>query len=162
MERACIRALLPAAQKLLQKEKQNFPHLRPVCADTRGMTKPAHVLLIDDEESIVRVVGEVLHAMGYEISMATSGRDGLQTANSMRPDAIVCDVRMPELGGEEVVSMLRAQPDTTHIPIVLVSGYCEPAFAHIADAFLPKPFLVTELSSVIGNVLADARERRAA
>lgn len=112
------------------------------------------VLLIDDEEAIVRVVGDVLECFGYEVSVATSGRDGVRQACIQCPDVIVCDVRMPEIGGEEVVLMLKSQPATAHIPIVLVSGYCEPAFAHLADAFLQKPFMVNELSKIITDLTA--------
>ena len=115
------------------------------------------VLLIDDEEAIVRVVGDVLECFGYEVSVATSGRDGVRHACIQCPDVIVCDVRMPELGGEEVVLMLKSQPATAHIPIVLVSGYCEPAFAQLADAFLQKPFMVNELSKMIMDLTAARR-----
>jgi CheY-like chemotaxis protein len=120
------------------------------------------VLLIDDEEAIVRVVGDVLECFGYDVSVATSGRDGVRNACTQPPDAIVCDVRMPELGGEEVVLMLKSQPATAHIPIVLVSGYCEPAFAHLADAFLQKPFMVNELSKLIMDLTAARRTAVAA
>src|SRR6185503_13370240 len=121
------------------------------------MKESTRVLIIDDEEAIVRVVGDVLQCLGYEVSVATSGKDGVRSACQALPDAVVCDVRMPELGGEEVVLMLKAQPGTAHIPIVLVSGYCEPSFAHLADAFLQKPFLVNELSTLITNLLSSRR-----
>lgn len=121
------------------------------------MKKQTRVLLIDDEEGIVRVVGDVLRCLGFQVTVATSGSEGLRSAVTSLPDAVVCDVRMPELGGEEVVLMLKAQPATSDIPIVLVSGYCEPAFAHLADAYLQKPFVVNELSSVLTNLLATRR-----
>ena len=119
------------------------------------------VLLIDDEEAIVRVVGDVLQCFGFQVAVATSGQEGLRSACASLPDAVVCDVRMPELGGEEVVLMLRAQPATAHIPIVLVSGYCEPTFAHLADAFLQKPFAMDELSGLLAELLAQRRGRAA-
>jgi CheY-like chemotaxis protein len=117
------------------------------------MKQSPNVLLIDDEESIVKVVGEVLRCMGFIIRTATSAQEGVQTACAAVPDVIVCDVRMPGIGGEEVVLMLKAQPATAHIPIVLVSGYCEPGFEHLAEAFLPKPFQIHELSALINHLL---------
>jgi CheY-like chemotaxis protein len=121
------------------------------------MKQSTRVLLIDDEEAIVRVIGDVLQCFGYQVTVATSAQEGLRSASAWLPDAVVCDMRMPELGGEEVVLMLKAQPATAQIPIVLVSGYCEPSFAHLADAFLQKPFVVNELSTIILELLATRR-----
>jgi CheY-like chemotaxis protein len=87
------------------------------------MKQLPRVLLIDDEEAIVKVVAEVLRSLGYEhVTVATSGAEGLKTARTLLPDVIVCDVRMPGISGEEVVLMLRAQPATAEIRIVLMSG----------------------------------------
>jgi CheY-like chemotaxis protein len=118
------------------------------------MKDSIRVLLIDDEENVARIVADVLQCFGYDVEVATSGRDGVLRACTSLPDAIVCDARMPELGGEEVILMLKAQPATQHIPIVLTSGYNEPAFAHLADAFLSKPFVVNELNKLILSLLS--------
>jgi len=121
------------------------------------MQQAKRVLLIDDEEAIVRVVGDVLQCFGYDVTLATSGAEGLRRVRDAVPDAVVCDLRMPQMGGEEVVLMLRSQPATAHLPIVLVSGYCEPTFAHLADAFLQKPFMVNELDVLIKRLVAERR-----
>ena len=118
------------------------------------MAESRRVLVIEDEKAVAEVVSDVLQCFGYDVAVATSGKEGLRTACTSLPDAVVCDVRMPEIGGEEVMLALKAQPTTAKIPVVLVSGYCEPSFAHLADAFLQKPFSMEELSGLLANLLS--------
>src|SRR5215213_6973431 len=121
------------------------------------MQEARRVLLIDDEEAVADVVGDVLQCYGYDVDVVTSGKEGLRTACRSLPDAVVCDVRMPEIDGQGVILGLKAHLTTARIPIVLVSGYSEPAFAHLADAFLQKPFAMNELNALLVNLLSARR-----
>ena len=107
------------------------------------------VVVIDDDEGVAVAIAKFLEFSGYKATFATSGAAGIELVLKTLPDAVVCDMRMPGLGGEQVLLMLKAQPSTSHIPIVIVTGYCAPEFRGIGDAFLIKPFKCNELVNTI-------------
>ena len=116
------------------------------------------VVVIDDEEMVATLTGAVLGMKGYDVQVATSGQAGLQLVLKTLPDAVVCDVRMPEFGGEQVIQALRGQSTTSHIPIVLISGQCDARESMLGDAFLQKPFNVAELLATLDRFCAGARK----
>ena len=71
------------------------------------------VVVIDDEAPVGEVAGYVLAMHGFEVKVATSGATGLQLVRETLPDAVVCDVRMPDFTGEQVVLALRAMKAAT-------------------------------------------------
>ena len=85
------------------------------------MDRPvAKILCIDDEKMIRTSIGDFLEDSGYEIILASDGREGLTAFRTHRPDAVLVDLRMPEIDGLEVLSAVRAEsPDT---PVIVVSG----------------------------------------
>ena len=115
------------------------------------------VVVIDDEEMVATLTGAVLGMKGYEVQIATSGHDGIQLILKTLPDAVVCDVRMPEIGGEQVIEALRAQAATSHIPVVLISGQCDARESMLGDAFFQKPFNVRDLVATLDRYCAVAR-----
>lgn len=97
------------------------------------------VVVIDDQPEVAEVIAAILSAHGFDTRIATSGSDGINLINKTAPNAVVCDMRMPGLGGHEVTLVLKAQPATSHIPVVLVTGDCEQEYHGMGDAFLTKP-----------------------
>jgi len=85
------------------------------------MNKPAaKILCIDDEKMIRTSIGDFLEDSGYDIILASDGREGLAAFRAQHPDAVLVDLRMPEVDGLEVLSAVRAEsPDT---PVIVVSG----------------------------------------
>lgn len=85
------------------------------------MEKPAaKILCIDDEKMIRTSIGDFLEDSGYDMILASDGREGLAAFRAHHPDAILVDLRMPEIDGLEVLSAVRAEsPDT---PVIVVSG----------------------------------------
>jgi CheY-like chemotaxis protein len=82
-----------------------------------------HILLIDDEDDIRAVAGVSLEAVGgWRVSSANCGRDGIELAIAEQPDAILCDVMMPDLDGPETVDRLQADPATREIPVILLTA----------------------------------------
>jgi len=82
--------------------------------------RPIRILTIDDEENIRTSFRLYLEDMDYEVIEAQNGREGLELFKSFKPDLVLCDLRMPEVDGLEVLSMIREQsPDT---PIIVASG----------------------------------------
>jgi two-component system cell cycle response regulator len=112
------------------------------------------VVVIDDEPAVAEVIAAILSAHGFEARFATSGTDGLSLVNRTAPDAVICDMRMPGLGGHEVTLMLKAQPTTSHIPVVLVTGDCEAEYHGMGDAFLFKPLDFQHLVHTVRELAA--------
>lgn len=82
-----------------------------------------HVLIIDDEEDIREVAELTLQTMGgWEVTTAASGIEGLTIARAQQPDAILLDMMMPDLDGIATLTLLRATPETQHIPVILITA----------------------------------------
>jgi DNA-binding response OmpR family regulator len=113
----------------------------------------ARIVVIDDERLIAEACAAALRAAGYQVSIANDGESGVRLVSETLPDVVVSDIRMPDIDGHELVSRLKAQATTTHIPVLLMSGHCH-ADENSCDAFLAKPFLVHELLTTVKNLAA--------
>jgi len=107
------------------------------------------VVVIDDDVMVGELTAVLLSDRGYDVQLAHSGEAGVQLVLKTLPHAVVCDMRMPGIGGEEVMLAIKSQPATSHIPVVLMSGQCDAEFVGMGDAFLWKPFDCNELCSTI-------------
>ena len=86
------------------------------------MAEKPRILLVDDEPSIVKMVGKRLEIEGFEVLVAVDGQDGLAKARAENPALIVLDLMLPKLNGYEVCSKLKQDARYRHIPIVIFSG----------------------------------------
>lgn len=117
------------------------------------------VLVIDDEPDIIDVLRTSLEVTaGWDVVSASSGHEGLMRARAARPDAILLDVVMPDIPGPDVCRRLRAEPETCHIPVILLTArvreHDRDAFAAAgASGFIPKPFDPLTISSEIARIL---------
>ncbi len=127
------------------------------------------ILLVDDEESVRRVVAKQLEAHGYVVITASSGHSALSLLRNEALDVrvVVSDVRMPGMTGIELVSVMAAEQ--IDLPVLLVSGQMDTQLPHAwpADSvvrFLPKPLSGVALRRTVGELLACAprRERTSA
>jgi two-component system KDP operon response regulator KdpE len=108
---------------------------------------PARVLVVDDEQPILRALGTNLRARGYIIDAALTGEDALAMAARHRPDAVILDLGLPGLSGIEVIEGLRGW---TTVPIIILSarGAERDKVAALdagADDYVTKPFGMDEL-----------------
>jgi two-component system KDP operon response regulator KdpE len=111
------------------------------------MTRPARILLVDDEVSIQRALAPLLRSRGYEVDVAGTASDALRTIRSTPPDVVVLDLGLPDLQGTEVCRRIRADSD---VPIVILSargGETDKVAALDlgADDYVTKPFAPEEL-----------------
>src|SRR5438128_2692379 len=81
-----------------------------------------HILAVDDQASIRRLVEINLERAGYRVTTAADGQDALRQIAVERPDMVVLDVTMPEVDGYEVLRRLRADAETAGIPVMLLTG----------------------------------------
>ncbi len=85
------------------------------------MAALGRILIVDDSESLVRMVEGVLRRQDFDVITAFNGQEGLEKARQYLPDLIVLDVIMPLMDGYEVCSHLRYDKRTQHIPIILLT-----------------------------------------
>lgn len=122
------------------------------------MTK-AKILVIEDEKDLVKLLSYNLQKEGYETSAAFDGRQGLEMANSFRPDLIILDLMLPEIDGNEVCRILKYSAATKHIPILMLTAKTSPVDQVVglelgAADYLTKPFNIKVLLARIKNVLS--------
>ncbi len=121
------------------------------------------VLVVDDEFSSAEVLALVLREEGYEVTVASNGRQALDALERAAPDAIVTDYMMPVMNGAEMLRRVRADPRYARIPVVLMSGVPEERLAGFDgryDRFLHKPFDIAQLMQALQALLReDAHER---
>jgi len=118
------------------------------------MSVRPRVVVIDDEPAVAKMTAFALSSQGFAVEFATSGPAGLKLVQDTLPDAVVCDVRMPDLDGEQVVEQLRADPRTQKIPVLFLSGQCHPNEVTQGDAFMQKPFHLKELAATVARLIA--------
>jgi type II secretory ATPase GspE/PulE/Tfp pilus assembly ATPase PilB-like protein/CheY-like chemotaxis protein len=120
------------------------------------------VLLVDDEDSLRKVMKELLEREGYEVAEARDGVQALDQVDRMGPDIIVLDLNLPGLDGYGVLSHLRSRPATATIPVIVLTAKGDEdnevrVFELGADDFLTKPFRARALSARLEAVLGRRR-----
>lgn len=112
------------------------------------------ILVVDDEEVIRANVRRLLELEGYDVVCASGGEEALQLALTHRPDAVVCDLVMPDLDGYGVLRGLRSRVETADLPVVLLTasageGERDIALRAGAAFYVTKPF---DLKQLLGAV----------
>ncbi|HSU56587.1 MAG TPA: response regulator, partial [Candidatus Dormibacteraeota bacterium] len=109
------------------------------------------VLVIDDDPNAHRLIERTLKHEGYTLHFASNAKEGLRLARELRPAAITLDVMMPETDGWSVLSSLKADPELSRIPVIMVTivGEKEMGFALGASDYLMKPIDRNELVLVL-------------
>jgi CheY-like chemotaxis protein len=119
----------------------------------------AKILIAEDELDIAENLVALLTAKGHRASAVADGAEALARARKDPPDLLLLDVMLPRMSGHDVCRMLRADPKTAKLKIVMVTGLgrggdVEEAFAAGADDYLIKPFDSERLFKKIAKVLA--------
>ena len=117
------------------------------------MTRPARILLVDDEVSIQRAVEPLLRSRGYDVDVAGTSRDAFAALDRQMPDLIVLDLGLPDGDGIDVCRQVRERAD---LPIIVLSarGREQDKVAALdqgADDFITKPFGPEELLARMGG-----------
>ena len=116
------------------------------------------VLLIEDTQEVRENLQEMLELKGFDTEVAVDGRQGLQRALQFIPDLIICDLKMPHLGGIELLKILQGEDQMPDIPVILISASAqkkdiEKGLAAGAQAYLTKPFTMAELFTEIERLI---------
>jgi putative two-component system response regulator len=123
------------------------------------MTVTPRILLIDDEPNIRESIGAYLEDNDYEILEAASGREGVDLFLEKNPDCVLVDLRMPGMGGLEVLAELTEKSPETPILVVSGTGVIQDAVGALrlgAWDFVTKPIVDMD---ILGHAVAKAMER---
>lgn len=120
------------------------------------------VLVVDDEPSVRRLLQRYLGDHGYEVTVADNGAEGLQAARDGGPDLILSDVSMPGMDGYELARTVRRDPNTSGIPIILLSAHrgsddMVEGYRSGADDYVAKPVDVEVLRLKIDALIRRAQ-----
>jgi two-component system phosphate regulon response regulator PhoB len=116
------------------------------------------ILVVDDEPDAVELIAFNLKAAGHEVITATEGQEALKKARTFAPDLIVLDLMLPEVDGLEVCKILRRDPATSPIPIIMLTAKAAEIDRVLglelgADDYITKPFSPRELVLRVKNLL---------
>lgn len=117
----------------------------------------ATVLIVDDIELNRLLLERILTPRGFRTITADGGRIGVDLAQSQQPDLILMDIQMPDLSGYEALELLRADPATSSIPVMAVTGNATESDRHKLDtagfnASILKPFHIPELLDLVTDL----------
>lgn len=124
--------------------------------------KDKTILLFDDDVNILEVCTIILENYGYTVATSETSHDIIEKVTEIRPDVILMDNWIPEIGGIKATQLVKQHPDFKHIPVIYVSANND---IHLlaeeagADSYLEKPFNLDDLESAVNTMLMDSKDR---
>jgi len=120
--------------------------------------------VVDDDKFVVSALAELLEDDGFDVHTATNGFSALRLAIELRPSVVLLDLALPERSGQDILSELRADPNTRELAIVIVTGHAD-SLSDLAsgesDGVVLKPFDAVELLETVQHAIQRAVARRA-
>jgi two-component system, cell cycle response regulator DivK len=121
------------------------------------------VLLVEDFADAREMYRDYLEFSGFRVETAGDGREAIEKARACRPDLVLMDLSLPGIDGWEATRILKADPETSDLPILALSAHAMAAEGRRAkdagcDGFIAKPCLPHELVAEIGHFLASAAQ----
>ena len=120
------------------------------------------ILVVEDKETNRKLVRDVLRFKGYEVEEAVTAEEGLEMARSRQPDLILMDIHLPGMDGITALRTLRADPETSGIPVIALTASAMPSDREAIlsagfNSYETKPISVKRLEEIVLEGLA-ARE----
>ncbi len=120
------------------------------------------ILVIEDDPASLRLMVYTLQHEGYQVITAANGLEGLRKALKEKPDLLILDVMLPGIDGFEVCHRLRAESQTAHLPILMLSGKAQEIDKDTglkvgADDYVTKPVSPSETASRVRALLAQQK-----
>jgi CheY-like chemotaxis protein len=117
------------------------------------------LLLADDSQTIHRVLELTFAEEDFEIISAYNGNEAVEKLKEAKPDLVIADVNMPEMDGYQVCQHIKSDPETSHIPVILLKGTFEPfdeakATACHNDGIIAKPFQTKNIIKTVKDILS--------
>lgn len=126
----------------------------------------SHILIIEDDPSLVELLRYNLENEGFDVSVARDGEEGLESVDTQVPDLVVLDWMLPNVSGIEVCRQLRQKSETRTMPVIMLTAKGEEndrvrGLETGADDYIVKPFSPAELTARIKAVLRRAHPEQA-
>ncbi|GEM63754.1 response regulator [Sphingobacterium faecium NBRC 15299] len=124
--------------------------------------KDKTILLFDDDVNILEVCTIILENYGYTVATSETSHDIIEKVTEIRPDVILMDNWIPEIGGIKATQLVKQHPDFKHIPVIYVSANND---IHLlaeeagADSYLEKPFNLDDLESAVNTMLMGSKNQ---
>lgn len=123
-----------------------------------------HILVVDDEQAVLDILGEYLGTLGYTVQTSITGTDALAAVRRTTPDVVLLDIAMPDMDGVDVLRRMRVL--AAHLPVIMVTANADIAVARRAlkmGAFdyVAKPFEFDHLGRVVEAAMLHAGSSRA-
>jgi CheY-like chemotaxis protein len=153
-----VEMYFPAAPE--DAQPQSDPTIPPFVAQR---VKARKILVVEDDADVRRVIVECLGLIGYAVTEAGNGSEGLAAIAVSKPDLLVVDYAMPDMTGAEVIS--KAREMVGDLPVILATGYADMAAVERLvgkPAILRKPFDINSLGAAVATALDGVREAAAA
>ena len=121
-----------------------------------------HILFVDDEEQIRKLLSTYLVRQGYDVATATDGIEALKAIRGRAPDLVITDVGMPNMNGFELTRRIRADHRTARIPVLMLSARKDAddvltGYSEGADEYVSKPIEMAVLAAKIDVLLKRIR-----
>jgi signal transduction histidine kinase/CheY-like chemotaxis protein len=153
-----VEMLFPAADPDAEQEAQPAP--QQALPDP---AKASHILVVEDDADVRRVIVECLSLIGYRVTEAANGSEALEAVAAVKPDLMLVDYAMPDMTGAEVIA--KARERVGELPVILATGYADmAAVERLAGKpdILRKPFDISALGDAVKVALEGARDRKLA
>jgi DNA-binding response OmpR family regulator len=124
------------------------------------------ILIVEDEKELVKLIAFHMTIAGYEVLSAKDGIEALEVCKFSKPDLLILDIMLPRIDGWEVCRRLRQDPQTSNIPIIILSALSDTndklrGFDFGSDDYVTKPFSPRELVVRVKRVLARSETKSA-
>ncbi|MBF0521040.1 MAG: response regulator [Nitrospirae bacterium] len=150
--------------KTLMKTIHSGTKAHPNIADgmVAGVSTSKTILVVDDDESIRELLTQELQNVGYSVETAKNGMEAIKSIKERPPQLIILDVMMPEMNGFDVAAIIKGDPATANVPIIILSVVEDSERGrHLGvDRYLTKPINKELLFSDIKTLLADGASRK--
>lgn len=120
--------------------------------------KKNRILIVEDEESLLKLESILLTSKGYSVTGVMDGKSALEAVAANKPDLIILDIMLPELDGFEVCRRIKENPETSYIPVVMLTA--KKSSQDLArgkqvgaDEYITKPFKSAKVMEIIEGLM---------
>ena len=173
-EGTCVQVTFPKGNSHLHKAKFISPKIPNECSETivSGGTPGLlsmeisqvngslqRILIVEDNDDLRNYLIDMFKT-GYNVQSCPNGKEALVIVREFDPDLVISDIMMPEMGGDELCSVIKGDLEISHIPVILLTALGDEknmleGLEIGADAYITKPFSVGILKATVKNILAN-------
>jgi DNA-binding response OmpR family regulator len=119
----CFVILMPAFTSFSMFSKEGYGDVKQPCLSAwEGDVIRKNILIVEDEESLLKLVSIVLTSNGYEVEGAMNGQSALESVANFKPNLVLLDIMLPEIDGFEVCQRIKDNPATKDIPVIMLTA----------------------------------------